>query len=190
MSSLRHALKFLGPIITDRLEKEKEYGRDWPERLDKNDLISLLLDLATLTAALYDLTAYPEQLIPMRQEAERVVEAEGWSKASLANMHNIDSFSVRLGASTSFRLLQWGEKSPPKRVLLSPTAPPYCMLPWNLKANCENAEIFDGFHFSHLREEHPSHDADGPDGFFNRYMVTTGLDYAVFGHGRHAWPGR
>ncbi|KAJ7845095.1 cytochrome P450, partial [Mycena leptocephala] len=151
----------------------------------------------TLTAALYDLTAYPEHLIPMRQEVERVVEAEGWSKESLANMHNIDSFSVRLGASTSFCLLQWGEKSPPKRVLLSPTAPPYRTMaylpgiPTHCNdANYENPEIFDGFHFSHLREEHPSHDADGPDGFFNRYMVTTGLDHVVFGHGRHAWPGR
>jgi hypothetical protein len=28
----------------------------------------------------------------MRKEVERVVAAEGWSKASLANMHKIDSF--------------------------------------------------------------------------------------------------
>ncbi|KAJ6534999.1 cytochrome P450 [Mycena capillaripes] len=121
-SSTRHALNGMPlwhnpSIISDRLEKEKEYGRDWPER--PNDLISWLLDLAvgeertvpdltlrilainmaaihttsqTLTAALYDLTTYPEHLIPMCEEAERVVAAEGWSKASLANMHKIDSF--------------------------------------------------------------------------------------------------
>jgi hypothetical protein len=28
----------------------------------------------------------------MRQEAERVVTTEGWTKAALGNMHKIDSF--------------------------------------------------------------------------------------------------
>ncbi|KAJ7828167.1 cytochrome P450 [Mycena leptocephala] len=105
-SSVRHALMFLGPIIADRLEKEKEYGHDLPERpvlppSFQNDLISWLLDLAvgeertvpdltlrilatnmaaihttsqTLTTALYDLTTYPEHLIPMCEEAKRVID--------------------------------------------------------------------------------------------------------------------
>lgn len=49
---------------------------------------------------LFDLTTYPEHILPMREEAERVVAEQGWSKASLANMHKIDSFireSQRLG---------------------------------------------------------------------------------------------
>ncbi|KAJ6500258.1 cytochrome P450 [Mycena vulgaris] len=223
-SSVRHALKFLGPIITDRLEKEKEYGRDWPER--PNDLISWLLDLAvgeertvpdltlrilatnmaaihttsqTMTAALYDLTTYPEHLIPMREEAERVVAAEGWSKASLANMHKIDSFlretqrlniisPVAMGrkvvAKEGFTFSD-GTTIPYGAMVYVPGIPMHCD-----NANYENAEVFDGFRFSRLREEHLAHDADGPDGFFNRHMVTTGLDHVVFGHGRHACPGR
>lgn len=38
----------------------------------------------------------------MREEAERAVEKEGWTKAALNNMHKIDSFlreSQRLNAS-------------------------------------------------------------------------------------------
>ncbi|KAJ7646233.1 cytochrome P450 [Mycena rosella] len=31
-STVRHALKFLGPMIDERLEKEGEYGREWPGR--------------------------------------------------------------------------------------------------------------------------------------------------------------
>ncbi|KAJ7435664.1 cytochrome P450 [Mycena galericulata] len=98
---LRHALKFLGPIINERLKNEQEYGGNWPER--PNDLISWLLERAegeepihtttmTLTSALYDLTAYPEHMLPMREEVERVVAKEGWSKASVSKMYKIDSF--------------------------------------------------------------------------------------------------
>lgn len=39
--------------------------------------------------------------MPMREEAERVIAAEGWTKAALGKMHKIDSFlreSMRLRA--------------------------------------------------------------------------------------------
>ncbi|KAJ7789534.1 hypothetical protein B0H14DRAFT_2944118, partial [Mycena olivaceomarginata] len=44
------------------------------------------------THALFDLTTYPEYLVPMREEAERVVRAEGWTKAALNSMVKIDTF--------------------------------------------------------------------------------------------------
>lgn len=55
--------------------------------------------MQTLTNALFDLAAYPDHILPMREEAERVVAAQGWTKAALSNMHKIDSFvreSMRL----------------------------------------------------------------------------------------------
>ncbi|KAJ7842127.1 cytochrome P450, partial [Mycena olivaceomarginata] len=123
-SSLRHVLKFLQVMIDKRLEKEDQYGQDWPER--PNDLISWSLDNAegeerttpalamrvlgvnfaathtstmALTNALYDLATYPEYIEQMREEAERVIARVGWTKAALADMHKIDSlrFSVGLG---------------------------------------------------------------------------------------------
>jgi hypothetical protein len=65
-----------------------------------------------LASALYDLTTYPEYILPLREEAERAVGEEGWTKAALASMYKIDSFireSQRLGGmltrlSTSTRL--------------------------------------------------------------------------------------
>ncbi|KAJ7258282.1 cytochrome P450 [Mycena rebaudengoi] len=116
-SSLRHALKFLGPLIDERLAKENEHGRDWPDR--PNDLISWLLDFAegaerttpalalrvlfvnmsaihtsstAIAAALYDLVVHPEYILSMREEAECVVAEKGWTKAALGKMHKIDSF--------------------------------------------------------------------------------------------------
>ena len=44
------------------------------------------------THALYSLTTYPEHFLPMREEAERIVRQDGWTKNALNNMHKIDSF--------------------------------------------------------------------------------------------------
>ncbi|KAF8193477.1 hypothetical protein K438DRAFT_1525764, partial [Mycena galopus ATCC 62051] len=44
------------------------------------------------TQALFDLTTHPEYLLPMREEVERVVSAEGWTKAALNSMVKINSF--------------------------------------------------------------------------------------------------
>ncbi|KAJ7132658.1 cytochrome P450 [Mycena filopes] len=113
------ALKFLGPMIEERLAKERELGPDWEGK--PNDLISWLLETAEgeertapflilrvlstnmaaihtssmgFTHALFDLTTHPEHLLPMREEVERVLKDAGgqWSKAALNNMVKIDSF--------------------------------------------------------------------------------------------------
>lgn len=57
-----------------------------------------------MTNALYDLVTYPEHFAPMREEAERVIAADGWTKAGLSNMHKIDSFfreSMRVNSAPS-----------------------------------------------------------------------------------------
>jgi cytochrome P450 len=62
-----------------------------------------------------------------------------------------------------------------------------------------NADTFDGFRFSRAREEaartgHNDVEVDSEEkaasGMFNRHMVSTAPDHLVFGHGRHACPGR
>ncbi|KAJ7839328.1 cytochrome P450 [Mycena olivaceomarginata] len=115
--SYARALEFLGPLIEERLEKEKELGQDWEGK--PNDFISWMLDIAegdqlaagpltlrilsinmaaihttsmAFTQALFDLTTHPEYLLPMRKEAERVIKEEGWTKAALNSMVKIDSF--------------------------------------------------------------------------------------------------
>ncbi|KAJ6557712.1 cytochrome P450 [Mycena capillaripes] len=227
-SSLRHALKFLAPLLDERLENENQFGSDWPDR--PNDMISWLLDLAegeerttpalasrilavnmaaihtsstTLTSALYDLVTYPEHILPMREEVERVIAAEGWSKAAIGNMHKIDSFlreSQRLRGAAPIAML---------RKVVAPdgfTFSDGTMIPFNAflsvvgnaahcdPANYDHADQFDGFRFSRLREEHEgpvgNDDADEGGTMFNHHMVSTTSSHVVFGHGRHACPGR
>jgi hypothetical protein len=61
-------------------------------RCEQGALCSSRFRPQALTHALFDLTTYPAHLGPMREEAERVIKAEGWSKSALNSMHKIDSF--------------------------------------------------------------------------------------------------
>ncbi|KAF7303509.1 Cytochrome P450 [Mycena indigotica] len=235
-SSLRYALKFLGPILEERIDAEKRYGKDRPDR--PNDLISWLLDYApeheltppaltlrilainmaaihtsstTLASALFDLAAHPEHIDAMREEAEQVIEAEGWSKAALNNMHKIDSF-----LRESQRLSGTGAVAMSRKVVApdgftfsdGTTIPHGAFLSFaglsshTDPAHYENSSEFDGFRFSRMREEGPvngngkrrgvidNDDDDTSPKVFNRQMVATTPEHIVFGHGRHACPGR
>jgi hypothetical protein len=44
------------------------------------------------THAIFDLMMRPELMQPLREEAERVVAEEGWTKNTVNNMVKIDSF--------------------------------------------------------------------------------------------------
>jgi hypothetical protein len=56
--------------------------------------------IQAFTDVLYDLAAHPEYVAPMREELEAIIEAEGWTKASIGQMRKVDSFvkeSQRIG---------------------------------------------------------------------------------------------
>jgi cytochrome P450 len=46
----------------------------------------------TVTQALYRLLDNPDYIEPLRREVEAVVAEDGWTKAGLDKMRNIDSF--------------------------------------------------------------------------------------------------
>jgi len=210
----------VGPVIEERLSKERELGPDWPGK--PNDLISWLLEIAegeertvpsltlrilttnmaaihtssmAFTHALFDLTTYPEHLLPMREEAERVVKEEGWTKAALNNMVKIDSFlreSQRINtgpllmvrrvvAKDGFRFSN-GTILPHGAYLTVAARPTHYD---NL--NYEDATTFDGFRFARERAEHHP---NGSQDIFKRHMISTAVDHLAFGAGKHACPGR
>ncbi|KAJ7511671.1 cytochrome P450 [Mycena galericulata] len=226
-NSVRRALKFLGPIIDERLEKDRLHGRDWPER--PNDLISWLLDLAegeehtasaiavrilatnaaaihttsmALTAALYDLTAHPECIIPLREEAERVVAQEEWSKAALGSMHKIDTIKINSSqrhfpvALTRKVVAKEGFKfsdgtTIPSGAFLS--VPSTVTAVHHDQANYDWADVLNGSRFLNMGGEpmkHATKEDGSASGTFNHQMVSTGQNHLAFGHGRHACPGR
>jgi len=223
--SYKKALKYLVPIFEERLEKERELGPDWPGK--PNDLISWLLQIAegeertpaaltlrilstnmaaihtssmTFTQALFDLTMHPEHLLPMREEAERIVTEEGWTKAALNSMVKIDSF-----LRESQRLNNFGPLGMVRKVVApegfrfsnGTVLPCGAYLSVALRpthydsAHYENAATFDGFRFARERAEHMTHrDPDTIDEIFKRHMISTAPDHLAFGSGKHACPGR
>jgi len=56
-----------------------------------NGVISLHAFKA-ITHALFDLASSPEYFRPLREEAEEVINREGWTKAALDQMPKLDSF--------------------------------------------------------------------------------------------------
>ncbi|KAJ7449346.1 cytochrome P450 [Mycena galericulata] len=208
---LCHALKFLGPIINERLKNEQEYGGNWPGEERTASAITariLLMNQAaihtttmTLTSALYDLTAYPEHMLPMREEVERVVAKEGWSKASVSKMYKIDSFiresqrltigpvalACKVVAQDGFTFSD-GTEIPYGAILTVTGGPAH-----SDAAIYDHPETFDGFRFSRMRDQLgvKTNAADDGEGvLFNRQMVSTGHDHLVFGHGKHSCPER
>ncbi|KAJ6527089.1 cytochrome P450 [Mycena capillaripes] len=217
------ALKFLGALIEERLSKEKELGPNWPGKT--NDLISWLLDFAegeertvpallvrvmsvnmaaihtssmTFTHALFDLTTHPEYLLPMREEAERIVKEEGWTKAALNNMVKIDSFlreSQRMHCVGPVMMTRKVVSKDgftfsdgtflPQGALLS-----VAVRPTHYDAsNYQNAAEFDGFRFERELAELSSNSDPSKDSF-QRHMISTAVGHLPFGTGKHACPGR
>ncbi|KAJ7124673.1 cytochrome P450 [Mycena crocata] len=241
-SSLRRALKLIGPLIEERMAKEEELGKEWSDR--PNDYISWLLDDAegaerkpaaialrvlatntaaihtssnTLTTALYDLTTYPSHIPALREEAARVVGAEGWTKTALGNMHKIDSFlreSQRVNGAGPVSLMRKVVAKDgftfsdgtvlPRGAYVSVASRPAQYDPVILTlacryffsaANYENPDVFDGFRFSREREATADRAKEreagtGPAEVFKNHMITTNANHLVFGHGKHACPGR
>ncbi|CAK5282148.1 unnamed protein product [Mycena citricolor] len=223
MKRLREMLGFVGSIIEERIAKEDALGPNYEGK--PNDLISWLLESAgpegrhpepiaarilalnmaaihtssmALTHALFDITSRPGYLEPMREEAENVIRAEGWTKSALNSMHKIDSFireTQRMQGNGPVAMsrkvihpdgftfsdgikIPYGSLIfvPGKTVHYDPTIH-------------KDPEVFNGFRYSDLREaKADNHSVE--EGIFNSHMVTTSIEHLAFGHGRHACPGR
>ncbi|KIL65013.1 hypothetical protein M378DRAFT_77528, partial [Amanita muscaria Koide BX008] len=208
--------KYLEPIFNDRLEQDARLGKDWPER--PNDGISwlieysnpeqsksqrikcvvirmLLINFAAIhsttmafTHVLYDLATRPEYVQPMRDEVEAVIREEGWSKSAIGRMRKLDSFikeSLRLSYLSLFVM----RRKVMKDFTFSNgvTIPAGNTVAASAITNVDpeyyaDATTFDGFRFEKMRNG---------EGMENKHQVISlDLNCILFGHGRHACPGR
>lgn len=212
-ASVKRGMGHLAPIVEKRLKNLEEHGKDLS--MKPNDMISLLIDTAkpeqrtsrhvtqmllalssavhtismSLTHALFHLAVHPEVISPLREEVDAIVAKEGWTKAAVDKMDKVDSFlreSQRLSGLVALVMTRNALKSftfsngthiPVGTTVVAAAASLH--LDEDLYTN---AETFNALRFSDMEEE------DVKSG--RHQMVSTGVDYIPFGHGKHACPGR
>ncbi|RDB20448.1 hypothetical protein Hypma_012416 [Hypsizygus marmoreus] len=212
---VKRGIKHVGPIIQERLDKEEQYGRDWPGK--PNDFISWLLETAqgyqrsirdmtlrllsvnfaaihtssmTFTQTLFNLAAYPSHIPALREEIEAVIREEGLTKLSLHKMRKLDSFIKESGRCGSTGALIMERKALKDFTFSNGTVIP-------------KGQMVAIASFATHRDEVNYSDPDKFDGFrfadmresetegFSKHqMVSLSNNYMVFGVGRHACPGR
>ncbi|CAK5282147.1 unnamed protein product [Mycena citricolor] len=224
MKRLREMLAFVGPMIEERIAKEDELGPNYEGK--PNDLISWLLELAgpdgrhpepiaarilslnmaaihttsmALAHALFDVTSREGYLEPMREEAENVIRAEGWTKSALNSMHKMDSFireTQRMqgnGPVTMARKVihpdgftfSDGVKVPYGSFVYVSGKPVH----YDPSENSRGSRSVQRVRYSDLREaKADNHTVEA--GIFNSHMVSTSMEHLSFGHGKHSCPGR
>ncbi|PPR06488.1 hypothetical protein CVT26_004577 [Gymnopilus dilepis] len=210
---IKRAVNHMRPLVEEQVEQRKKYGDDWPDK--PNSLISWLFDEAkgphlhkveeiairvlsvnvaaihTTTNALvhtiYNLAAYPEYVKPLREEAEFIIESEGWSKLSMQKLVKLESFiSESQRSAVNAHALN-------RKVLKDFTFSNGITLPAGTEVavashsihldnkNYDHARQFQGFRFLDAQN-------DG-EGLKHQFISLT-PSYQTFGMGRHACPGR
>ncbi|KAF9453725.1 cytochrome P450 [Macrolepiota fuliginosa MF-IS2] len=210
-------MKYLGPSLEKRLADKKRGGHHDVDGPD--DLIAWLLESATqdyhftardmamrlcliyfaalhstsmaLTQGVYDLAIHPEYTEELREEVGTVVAEYGWTKDAVQKMHKVDSFlkeSLRLNNSGKLAMVR---KTIADWTLSDGTTIPagtYVGVATDAMGKSEKGFkdplTFKGFRFVGATPEN-----EGSD-FVRNQMVGLNSDQIIFGHGRHACPGR
>ncbi|KAI0795927.1 cytochrome P450 [Abortiporus biennis] len=204
----------LGPLIDERkkylrtgeenrTEKPNDFLQWLLDRLGDNvpteELVSriLLLNFASLhssssgfTHALYDLAAYPEFVNELRHEAENVLGRDAhWSKATIQKLYKLDSFlreSHRMHNQITVSMMRIASRDftfrcdgtfIPKGSIVSVASDPI----HHDEEFYDEPHVFKPWRFLQSEESFDSRPKN---------LSTTGLEFLVFGHGRHACPGR
>ncbi|EJD07460.1 cytochrome P450, partial [Fomitiporia mediterranea MF3/22] len=177
-------------LIDEAPENEKRSVRDLTLRLLHINFVAMNTSSNSFTHALFHLAAEPQYIGPLREEIEQVIKEEGWSKVAMTKMRKLDSFMKESQRLNGINLLSLNRK-----IMSDFTLPDGTFLPAGsfvatnaAGIHCDDshypdADKFDGFRFSKLREQSPAE-------IVKHQMVNTSPEYLAFGHGRHACPGR
>ncbi|EPS99898.1 hypothetical protein FOMPIDRAFT_85689 [Fomitopsis schrenkii] len=137
------------------------------------------------TNTLHHLAAHPEHAAALREEVERIVRADGWSKASLGNMRLVDGFLKEvfrvdgLGAVSVNRIAVQYDAFADGTFIPKGTMVSVATHSLQLEAD----RYVDPAVFDPLRYE-------GQGGSPKDNSARTDDHYLVFGHGQHACSGR
>ncbi|KAG6330494.1 hypothetical protein ID866_8595 [Astraeus odoratus] len=139
----------------------------------------------TLTQALYHLAVNPQYAHLLREEVERVVEKDGWTKEALGKMRRVDSFLKETLRYEGVSLLTVERKALKDVKLSDGTFIPKGTV-MRVASKCihhdpgvyDNADVFDPFRFTGLGD-----DREGS----SYQMVTVNSASLPFGYGKLAW---
>lgn len=218
-SPLSRATKLLRPVIKQRKEIIKEYGKDCPQ--NPNDFLQWLLtdsrgsqasdrDLASrilainfaavrtpsmiMTQVLFHLIANPEYIQPMRHEVESVINAEGWTRTSVDKMHKLDSFVKETLRFSDIRFLSMMRKTRKQFAFSDSSVIPEGTMVFAASHPTHfDASIYHNpQHFDGFRFERlrQREKADVDDSGPRHQLVATNPAYLSWGYGKHAYPGR
>ncbi|KAI0714845.1 cytochrome P450 [Earliella scabrosa] len=214
--SVMEAVPHLKPLLDERREKMAEYGDDWlgkpndmlqwvleqaiPRNATDRSMVEriLLVNFAAIHTSSNILTFSTEyntcpvrsgitSRVPLRDEIEPIVAAEGWTKAAMGKMWKVDSLlressrinGISLTSVTRKAMkdvtLNDGTFLPKGTVVLAATYPIHLD-----EDNYASAAEFDPFRFSRMREASEGEST-------KHQFVNTSIEYVLFGHGKHAW---
>ncbi|KAE8828204.1 hypothetical protein PTNB85_07390 [Pyrenophora teres f. teres] len=200
-------------FITWSYRLAKEEGRQdemRPDSIAKRILPVNFASIHTTSLTAYDvlghiLTAGPDVLYKLREEAYRVFQEEGgWTKQSLSRMYRMDSAIREAQRVQPLSVTFSGRKVIAKQGITTPdgTHVEYGNLvscPWGPMASepnfIDNPDVYDAFRYSRAREEYEAMSEEGKGNvdvlkIKQTGMVTTSIHHLAFSHGRHACPGR
>ncbi|KAM6503673.1 Cytochrome P450 [Amanita muscaria] len=207
--ALRRGIKHLEPLIGERLELKTMHGKDWSEMpvgiyalllrpRDTKALVRAILGInfaaihtttMSFTFVLYELATRPEYIQPLREEVEAVMKEEGWSKGSVRKLWKVDSFIKECLRVSNVNPVTMNRKVLKDFTFSDGTTVPAggtVMVPFDsVHTDADNyidAKTFDGFRFEKMR----GNDNEN----LKHQFVSLSVDYVLFGHGRHACPGR
>ncbi|KAB8255566.1 cytochrome P450 [Aspergillus pseudonomiae] len=178
---------------TDALDwfREVAAGRPYDETVTQIALSVAAIHTTSnmLTNVMYDLTAHPEYIQPLRDEIKAIVEEDGiLKKPSLSKMKLMDSVMKESQRINPISIAFFNRVATESFVLSDGTYIPkganVTMSGHTMEDETvyPNAKVYDGFRFYNKRQV---------PGNEHRYQfVTTSPEHLGFGHGMHACPGR
>jgi len=146
----------------------------------------------SFTYAMYRLLAHPECIQPLREEVTSVITEQGWTRASLLSMRKLDSFlreALRISGAPAIVM----ERKAMKDFTFSDGTfiPKGTHLAAISGAVGMDAEIYeDPSTFKPFRFAEARAAADDPMESVKNQLATTSPQHLLFGHGKHACPGR
>ncbi|KAK2728893.1 Dihydromonacolin L monooxygenase LovA 3 [Colletotrichum kahawae] len=177
-------------IFDDSIEWfDKEYTHKYDPATEQITLSLVAIHTTSdlLQQTMIDLARNPELIKPLREEAVRVLGAEGLKKTALYNLKLMDSVIKESQRMKPVMLSTWRRLAyedvelsngvvirKGQRVLITNTHM------WDSDYH-ENPEKYDGYRFLNMRSTDEEKHA---------HLVSTSTKHPAFGHGQHACPGR